>query len=154
MSSEGYRLEHQEFRGHPEKVLSSELEPILPLSRSGESNSLSFVSRRRARKQPDYASFNTQNESGGFIGKTGKTLQVATLATAELLASATAVVAGGVVAGGALHFPFTAYTLLAMNIPIFPGIIVPVTLSVLGVGLIAVGMKRIGAATKRVRSLF
>ncbi len=154
MSTEGYRFENHGLKVHPERVSASRMESI-PLFERGSEFGVQTLSRRvGSQEQGRYTSYGARNEEGDFRHGLGKTAQVVTLAIVELLASATAVVAGGVVAAGGLHFPFAVYTLLAMGAPIPFGVVLPITLSVIGIGLIVVGVKRIGAATRRVRSLF
>ncbi|TAK59329.1 hypothetical protein EPO14_00130 [Patescibacteria group bacterium] len=127
----------------------------IPLFERDSEFGVQTLSRRvGSQEKGGYTSFGARNEKRLVRSGLGKTAQVATLAIVELLASATAVVAGGVVAAGGLHFPFAVYTLLAMGAPIPFGVVLPITLSVIGIGLIVVGVKRIGAATRRVRSLF
>jgi len=154
MNSEGYRFENRGLKAHQERVSASRMESI-PLFKRDSEFGVQTLSRRAGNQEEGrYASFGVRNERGFVRSGLGKTAQVATLAIVELLASATAVVAGGVVAAGGLHFPFAVYTLLAMGAPIPFGVVLPITLSVIGIGLIIVGVKRIGAATRRVRSLF
>lgn len=154
MSSEGYHLENQELKVHPERVPTSRMESI-PLFERGNEFRVQTISRKGgSQEEGRYTSFGTRSEERDFRHGLGKTAQVVTLAIVELLASATAVVAGGVVAAGGLHFPFAVYTLLAMGAPIPFGVVLPITLSVIGIGLIFVGVRRIGAAVRRVRSLF
>lgn len=154
MNSEGYRFESQGFKGHPERVFASRMESI-PLFEHGSESRVQTISRKvGSQETPNRVHFDTPNRGDSFLSGLGKTAQILTLATIEVLVSATSVVAGGVIAAGGLHFPFAIHTLLAMGAPIPLGIILPITLSIVGIGLIVLGMRRIGAATKRVRSLF
>ncbi|TAJ15466.1 hypothetical protein EPO56_01055 [Patescibacteria group bacterium] len=95
---------------------------------------------RRTRFNTDYENASEYNyTTRSFLGAT-------TLGAVDLLASGTAVVAGSILASGALHFP---YTILVLGAPVVPGVLLPVTISVVGIGLIIIGMKRIGKVVKK-----
>lgn len=151
MSSETRHFESKEFETQRERIFSPRIEATHLLHESSKPHRQIFGTHKRSREEVRFASFGIQKTNGDILRGAGRTFQVLTVAALELLASATAVVAGSVVAGGALHFP---YTILVLGAPIVPGLILPVTLSVVGIGLIIIGMNRIGVATKRVRSLF
>ena len=158
MNTEGYRFENHGLKVHPERVPASRMESI-PLFERGSEFEVQTLSRRvGSQEKGGYTSFGTRNEkrlvrSSGL----GKTAQVATLATAELLASGTAVTAGGILGGLTLHAPFTTYQVLTGALLPVPGTFLPIgalTLSVVSIALIIVGIKYVRSATRRVRSLF
>lgn len=96
--------------------------------------------------------FNTHYENAGEYNYTTRSfLGATTFGVVDLLASATAVVGGSILASGALHFP---YTILILGAPIVPGVLLPVTISVVGLGLIIIGMKRIGEVVKKLSRNF
>lgn len=153
MNLEGYTK--NEGLVHAERTYTPRVEAV-PLLRWDTEPRVQTLSRSVSDEgvKRGYTHFNASKQEVSLLRGLGKTAQVLTLATVELLASATSVVAGGVIAAGGLHFPFSVYTLIAMGESIPIGVIFPITLSVVGIGLIVLGMKRIGVATKRVRSLF
>lgn len=153
MNLEGYTK--NEGLVHAERAYTPRVEGI-PLLRRDTEPRVQALSRSVPNEgiQRGYTHFNASQQEVSLLRGLGKTTQVLTLATVELLASATSVVAGGIVAAGGLHFPFSVYTLLAMGASIPIGVIFPITLSVVGIGLIVFGMKRIAAATRRLRSIF
>lgn len=153
MNLEGYTKNEglvHEKRAYPPRA---EIVPFLRWDTEPRAQTLSKSVRDEGVKR-GYTHFNASKQEVSLLRGLGKTAQVLTLATVELLASATTVVAGGIVAASGLHFPFAVYTLLSLGAPIPAGVIFTITLSVVGVGLIILGMKRIAAATRRVRSLF
>lgn len=154
MNSEGYHFQNQEFKVRRERVSNPRIE-VAPLFERGSKSRVQTISRKvGSQETSNRVHFDTPNRSDSFLTGLGKKAQILTLATIEVLASATSVVAGGVIATGTFDFPFAIHTLLAMGAPIPLGVIFPITLSVVGIGLIFLGMKRIGAAAKRMRTLF
>ncbi|MFA5877094.1 MAG: hypothetical protein WC880_01895 [Candidatus Paceibacterota bacterium] len=152
MSAEGYIA--NEGLAHAGKEHASKVETI-PLLRERRNELTTQTLSRRVidQEQGVYVSFN-RNKNASFHNGLEKTAQVATLSGVELLASATAIVGGSVILAGTLYFPLWAYESLAMNLPIFPGILTPAIWSVVALGFVIAGMKRIAAATRRLRSLF
>lgn len=154
MSSEGYRFENLGLKVHPERVNVSRM-IAAPLFEPGTEFGVQTLSRRvEGQEQDRYTSFDAQNEEGGRRGGLRKTAQAATRATAELAASAGAMMLGSASAARVFDFPVAIYTLLARGLPIPFEVVLPVTRIIIGMVLIIVGMKGVGVAVKRIRSLF
>lgn len=145
MNSEGYQFENQKPQRQLERT---ETVPLLvsrnePASSGHSQDMHSSGDTRRT-------FFDTQNQGQSFIRGVGKTSLILTLATAELLVSATAVLAGTVFAGAWIHYPIGLLigSSMAVN-PLGPIIVI-------GTGVLvgAIGLRRMNSAFRRMKSVF